>query len=216
MGIHARISELEKQLDAVVVLQEEKNHEVYAVQETDLGHGMTTWDYTAGDSWVPRKTIIDEPAVTEPNIEKRRKARTKLINLKHSLWFFRYLARERVEEILSIRKSSDEIELDLAYQSIDIHRNGLSAERVVQEESGHWETQEHIPYPACKQGFDVAMMSMETGEVWVNDSQLVMGPDTEKREASKKALEKIYHATKYVTAKRKIEKVLGYAPGEKQ
>src|SRR3989344_8472721 len=138
MGIHARISELEKQLDAVVVLQEEKNHEVYAVQETGWGHGMTTWDYAAGDSWVPKKTIIDKPAVTEPDVEERRKARTELINLKHSLWSFQYLARERVEEILNRRKSSDEIELDLAFISINYHALNLKANKVVQEEVAHY------------------------------------------------------------------------------
>ena len=210
MGIHARISELEKQLDAVVVLQEEKNHEVYAVQETGWGHGMTTWDYAAGDSWVPKKTIIDKPAVTEPDVEKRRKARTKLINLKYSLWFFQYVARKRVEEILNIRKSSEEIELDLAYQSIDIHRKGLGVERVVQKREGY--NRESSAFRVDDSKYDPDKPIVE----FIETKPEITAPDTEKREASKKALEEIYHATKYVTAKRKIEKVLGYAPGEKQ
>src|SRR3989344_5799332 len=130
MGIHARISELEKQLDAVVVLQEEEGH-----FEPQYNECKGYYDRECLDD----KLVVDKPAVTEPDIEERRKARTELINLKHSLWSFQYLARRRVEEILAKPKSREEIELDLAYESIDYHKIGLSAERVVQEEEGHEE-----------------------------------------------------------------------------
>lgn len=210
MGIHARISELEKQLDAEVVLQEEEGHEVPAIEEIGWGHGMTTWDYAAGDSWIPKKTVIDKPAVTEPDVEKRRKARTKLINLKHSLWFFQYAARQRVEEILSIRKSSEEIELDLAFQSIDIYTKKLKLERVVQEEEGHYETEEIIGDSSWNYG-----VTMGEKHVYIVDQPRTTTP-TEEHKAARQRLEEFYHTTKYVTAKIKIEEVLGYVPEGKQ
>ena len=203
MGIHARISELEKQLDVVVVLQEEEGH-----FEPQYNECKGYYDRECLDD----KLVVDKPAVTEPDIEKRIKARTELINLKHSLWSFQYLARERVEEILNRRKSSDEIELDLAFISINYHALNLKANKVVQEEVAHYSDKRR---DACRNlGYDTAMLEPDEERVVIIPE--VTEPDIEERVKAKRRLEEIYHTTKYVIAKRKIEGVLGYAPGEKQ
>ena len=203
MGIRKEISQLEKELNSVVVLQEEKRHEESWMPDTTGDYASRWWSEES-------RKIIDKPAVTEPDVEKRRKARTKLINLKYSLRFYQYATKWRIEEILLKPKSRDESELEFIYDEIDNLRKGLSVEKVVQEAGREMVSTLQSSGWDCASIYAFGYNSEEVIEPEIT------APDTEKREASKKALEEIYYKTKYVTAKRKIKEVLGYTPGERQ
>jgi hypothetical protein len=97
MGLLWRISQLRRDLSAVVIVEEEKGHFQYP--NLGSGHGMETWDYAGGDSWVDwdsidryneahKKWVVDKPAVTEPDLKKRQEARAALEYIRdNSVWY---------------------------------------------------------------------------------------------------------------------------------
>jgi len=61
-----RIRNLKGDLSSDIIIQEEKSHDEYTIDET----GNTPWDYVAGDSWA-RKKVIDQPRITRAELAKK-------------------------------------------------------------------------------------------------------------------------------------------------
>ena len=112
MGIIARIRELERDLSAEIVIQEEEGHtEVdagYLRGRLGFGHGQVDWDPAAGDSWVsdetkrevdeiiqnaPQRCVIDKPKITHPNTQKRETARQELQHIYDSAKWYQFIRK---------------------------------------------------------------------------------------------------------------------------
>lgn len=77
-----RITHLKSDLSSEIVIQEERYHEeIDYPREIGSGHGMTTWDFSAGDSFIPRTRVVDQPRITEPDTDKRSSAREELLKI---------------------------------------------------------------------------------------------------------------------------------------
>jgi len=63
-GVLERVGTLRKDLDSKVILQHRVTEEVMAGGSGGYGHNMRDWDYAAGDSWVPRETVVIQPEIT--------------------------------------------------------------------------------------------------------------------------------------------------------
>ncbi len=201
MRVHDMISKLERELNSEVVIQEA------VIKIGECRYDQTRpWDNQANHD-EPDEIVY--PEITEPNIEARIKARIELINLKYTLWFFQYKARERIDELLLKQKSKDEIELEEFYNQIEDLERGLRAEIVVQEEEGY--SRESTAFRVDDPKYDPDKPIIE----FIETKPKIIAPDLQKREASIRELKKLYEETRYKTAKSKIENVLGYAPGEK-
>ena len=80
-SIAGRINRLKTDLTREIVVQREISHEEYAISETGSGHGMSTWDFSAGDSFVPRRKEIDQERIAKPDTERREAARQELLQI---------------------------------------------------------------------------------------------------------------------------------------
>jgi hypothetical protein len=103
MSILLKIRRLKKDLSAVVVVEEEEWHtevdEKYLVCDGG-GHSQGNWDPAAGDSFLPKKFVVDKPAVIACNISSYRAARSKLQEIYDNSRWYQFLRRYFVERAI--------------------------------------------------------------------------------------------------------------------
>ncbi|MEW6621171.1 MAG: hypothetical protein AB1422_17870 [bacterium] len=84
--------------------------------------------------------------------------------------------------------------LEIILKKIEDLERDLSAEIVVQEESGHWEWRTDLKGPKYDEDF-------YEGEVWIIDRPRITEPDTQRRETAKAELQKIRESSEWIAAR---------------